>query len=295
MKVCGCCIVRDAIKYDFPVVEAVKGILPLCDEFIINVGKSDDGTIELVKGIPGVTVFESVWDENLRRGGEVLSQETNKAVARCSGDWIFIVQADEVVHERTLPAIRNALLRYLDVTEVEGLLFDYIHFYGSYKTYQRSFAWYQHEVRIIRGKCGILSCGDAKGFRLNGRKLRVVHSGGLIHHYGWVRSPEKMVEKTKSFYRFWHEDRFIEEKFRNIKEHSFWKNLSTIGVFKGEHPAVMKDRIEESNLSDYPEKLNESSKFKDFKLFIINSVYKLGIKGSKNYELLRKNTDRSHF
>ncbi len=283
MKVSGCCIVKDAVKYDFPVVEAVKSIIPLCDEFIINVGKSDDGTIELVKNIPGVTVFESKWDENLRRGGGVLSQETNKAIGRCSGDWIFTIQADEVVHEKTLPGIQKALLKYFDVTEVEGLLFDYIHFYGSYNTYQRSFAWYPHEVRIIRGKSRILSWGDAKGFRLNGRKLRVARSGGLIHHYGWVRSPEKMVEKRKAFYRFWHEDRLIEEKFRNVKEYSFWKNLSTLGIFKGEHPAVMKDRIERSNLCDYPAEIGKESRFRDFRLFITNSLYRLGVRGSKNY------------
>ena len=231
MKVSGCCIVRDAVKYDFPVVEAVRSILPVCDEFIINVGKSDDGTIELVKDIPGVTVFESEWDENLRRGGEILSQETNKAIARCSGDWIFVIQADEVVHENTLPEIRKALLKYFDVAEVEGLLFDYIHFYGSYNTYQRSFAWYPCEVRIIRGRSGVLSYGDAKGFRLKGRKLRVVHSGGLIHHYGWVRSPQKMLRKTKAFLRFWREDRLIEEEIQLSIDNE--KTFALKGLFRG--------------------------------------------------------------
>ena len=298
MKVSGCCIVKNAVKYDFPVVEAVKSILPLCDEFFINVGKSDDGTIELVNGLRkdkvdeqrascGVNIFESEWDESIRSGGEVLSQETNKAVAHCSGDWIFVIQADEVVHERTLPAIRKVLLKYIDVGEVQGLLFDYIHFYGSFNTYQRSFAWYPNEVRIIRGGCSILSYGDAKGFRLNGKKLRVVHSGGLIHHYGWVRSPQKMLEKRKDFYRLWHEDRAIEEEFGNISEYSFWKDISTLGVFKGTHPEVMKDKIEKSSLLNYPEKLDDACKFKDLRLSIINFLYRIGIRGSKNYKLLK--------
>ena len=286
MKISGCCIIKNAVKYDFPVLEAVKSILPLCNEFIINVGKSDDGTLELVKSLPGITVLESEWDENLRKGGELLSKETNKAIAHCSGDWIFNIQADEVVHERTFPSIHEALVKYLEVSEVEGLLFDYIHFYGSYSTYQMSFAWYPQEVRLIKGNRGILSHGDAKGFRLNGKKLKVVHSGGLIHHYGWVRSPQKMLEKRKAFYRFWHEDRSIEEEFRDMKEYPFWKNCSTLGVFEGTHPEVMKAKIEDSKLCSYPAGLMKKSRFKDFRLLVTNSLYKLGIRGSKNYNTI---------
>ncbi len=288
VKGSGCCIVKDAVKYEFPVREAIRSILPLCDEFVVGVGKSDDGTLELVKSLPGVTFFESEWDEDLREGGKVLSQETNKAIARCSGDWLFSIQADEVLHERTLPSVREALVKYLEVSEVQGLLFDYIHFYGSYSVYQKSFAWYPHEVRIVRAKSGILSQGDAKGFRCDGRKLNVVHSGGVIHHYGWVRSPGKTLEKRKAFYRFWHEDTSIEKEFGGLKEYPLWKNLSTLEVFKGIHPAVMKERMEKSALRDYPEELKKRSRFKDCRLSAINCLYRLGMRGSKNYRLMSK-------
>ncbi len=285
MKVSGCCIVRDAVKYDYPVVEAIESILPLCDEFIAGVGKSDDGTIELIRNIPGVTVFESEWDENLRKGGEVLSQETNKAVARCSGDWIFNIQADEVVHERSLPAVKDALLRYFGVGGVEGLLFDYIHFYGSYDVYKRSFAWYPHEVRVIRGNSGISSQGDAKGFRTGGKKLIVAPSGGVIHHYGWVRSPEEMLEKKKAFYRFWHDDSFIEKNFVMQKEHCFWDRIWALGVFRGTHPVVMKKRIKGSSLRGCPSGIEKKSRLRECRLSIVNFMYRAGIRGSKNYRL----------
>ena len=286
MKVSGCCIVRDALKHEYPVLEAVKSILPLCDEFFIGVGKSDDGTLDLVRSLPGVTPFESEWDDSLREGGRVLSIETNKALERCSGDWIFCIQADEVVHERTLPAIEAAMHECLDRPEVHGLLFDYIHFYGSYSVQERSFAWYPHEVRVIKRGRGITSHGDAKGFRLNGKKLAVVHSGGLIHHYGWVRSPAKMLEKTRAFYRFWHQDDSIERRFGRWKEYPLWDDLSTLGVFTATHPEVMKERILDSRLSDCPEALKKKSKFRELRLAASNHFYRMGIRGSKNYRLV---------
>lgn len=285
MKVSGCCIVKDAVKYDYPVVEAIKSVLPLCDEFIAGVGKSDDGTLELVGNIPGVTVFESEWDENMRKGGEVLSQETNKVIARCSGDWIFNIQADEVVHERTLPAVKDAIRRYFSVPGVEGLLFDYIHFYGSYDVYQKSFAWYPHEIRAIRGNSGISSQGDAKGFRIGGKKLAAARSGGVIHHYGWVRSPEEMFKKKKAFYRFWHDDSFIEKNFVMQKEHCFWDRIWALGIFKGTHPAVMSERIKKSSLRGCPSGIEKKSNLSKFWLSVVNFMYRAGIMGSKNYRL----------
>ena len=45
MKVTGFSFVRNAIKFDYPVFEAITSILPLCDEFVVAVGKSEDDTL----------------------------------------------------------------------------------------------------------------------------------------------------------------------------------------------------------------------------------------------------------
>ena len=64
MKVSGFTFIRNAIKYDYPIAEAIKSILPICDEVVVAVGKSDDETLSLVKGIdPKVRVIDTVWDE----------------------------------------------------------------------------------------------------------------------------------------------------------------------------------------------------------------------------------------
>jgi hypothetical protein len=44
MKVSGFTFIRNAIKYDYPIVEAIQSILPLCDEVVVAVGNSEDET-----------------------------------------------------------------------------------------------------------------------------------------------------------------------------------------------------------------------------------------------------------
>ena len=60
MKVAGFTIIRNAIKFDYPVVEAITSILPICDEFVVAVGNSDDETLQLIKQIdsPKIKIFE---------------------------------------------------------------------------------------------------------------------------------------------------------------------------------------------------------------------------------------------
>ncbi len=107
MKVSGFSFIRNAIQYDYPIVEAIQSILPLCDEFVIAVGRSEDQTLSLIQSIQSdkIRIIETVWDDSLREGGRVLAVETDKALAAIApdSDWAFYIQGDEVVHEKYLP------------------------------------------------------------------------------------------------------------------------------------------------------------------------------------------------
>ncbi len=153
MKVSGFTFVRNAVKFDYPVVEAITSILPLCDEFVIALGNSDDATEALVKSIGSskIKIIHTVWDDSLRAGGRTFALETDKAFKEISkdSDWAFYIQADEVVHEKYHASIREAMLKYKDDPNVEGLLFNYLHFYGSYDYVGEAYRWYRREVRII--------------------------------------------------------------------------------------------------------------------------------------------------
>ena len=51
MKVAGFTFIKNALIYDYPIVEAIQSILPLCDEVVVAVGKSEDKTLELIQSI----------------------------------------------------------------------------------------------------------------------------------------------------------------------------------------------------------------------------------------------------
>jgi len=250
MKVSGFTFVRNAVRFDYPVVESVSSILPLCDEFIVAVGDSDDSTREMIRSIPSskIRIVDTHWDDTKREGGRVLAEETNKAFDAISPDstWAFYLQADEVIHEDWLDTIRRSMVKWKDNQEIDGLLFNYLHFYGSYNFVADSRNWYRHEVRIIRNDKHIRSYKDAQGFRKDEKKLQVALIPAWVYHYGWVKPPELQQAKQKTFHRYWHDDRWIEN--RVPESNSFdYSRIDSLELFKKSHPAVMKHRIESKN------------------------------------------------
>jgi hypothetical protein len=241
MKVSGATFVRNAVRFGYPVIESINSILPVCDEFIVNVGESDDDTLGLIESIgdPRLRIIRSTWDESQRTGGRILSEQTDIALGECTGDWVFYIQADEVMHEKYLGAVRRRMEMLQPIGRVQGLLFDFVHFYSSYWLVQGLGRWYRREIRIIRNNIGISSWKDAQGFRLGGRKLRVASAGAQMYHYGWARDPGVMLSKQKNFDRYWHNDGWIEERYRG----GFAFETEGLVPFKGSHPAVMQQRI----------------------------------------------------
>lgn len=250
MKVSGFTIVRNAIKYDYPIVEAITSILPVCDEVIVAVGRSEDDTLGLIRSInsPKIKIIETVWDEALREGGKVLADETNKAFAAIAADsdWCFYIQGDEVIHEKYLPAIKVAMQQYKDDKEVDGLLFDYTHFYGSYDYVGDARRWYRREIRVVRKDTNISSYKDAQGFRKNGEKLNVKKVDASVYHYGWVKPPEAQQAKQKTFHKLWHDDEWMKKNISAANEFDY-SQIDSLAYFSGTHPQVMQERIKKMN------------------------------------------------
>ncbi len=252
MKISGFTIVRNAVLYDYPVVEAITSILPVVDEMIVLVGNSDDNTENLIRSIHSdkIKIHHSVWDENLKKGGVVLATETDKAFQLISkeSDWAFYIQADEVIHEKYHDVIRRTAEFYKDDRRVEGLLFNYLHFYGTYDYIADSRKWYHKEVRIIRNDKGIQAYRDAQGFRRGVKKINVKPVDATVYHYGWVKNPKKMIEKLKKIQELWSDTvddpTNIERRSGEIFDFSKFDSLKH---FESEHPLVMNKRIEEKN------------------------------------------------
>ncbi len=215
MKVCGFSFVRNGVKFDYPFVEAVRSILPICDEVIVAVGKSDDNTLEMVRSIDKkITVVETEWDENIKQGGKVFASETNKAFQAIPAqyDWAFYIQGDEIVHEKYLPVIKKEMEANLADKKVEGLLFNYLHFFGSYDYIGAKYSWYRREIRIVRNRKDIFSFRDAQGFLIGeNKKMNVKLIDTYLYHKGWVREPTALHEKIRSNIRLYRETLANEE------------------------------------------------------------------------------------
>jgi glycosyltransferase involved in cell wall biosynthesis len=244
MKVSGFTFVRNGVKYDYPFLESINSLLPLCDEVVVAVGESEDDTLKRIKSLHSqkIRILETVWDESIRNGGTILSQQTNLALDHIAGDWAVYLQADEVLHEEEYLNIKEAMVRFKDTREVEGFLFGYKHFYGSYNYIGHSRRWYRREIRIVRPNIGVRSWGDAQGFRINGKKLHVKLIDAAIHHYGWVKPPEIQQLKQKTFNRLWHSDEWINQHIGAASEYSY-KQGGKLTKYEGTHPSVMTDRI----------------------------------------------------
>lgn len=289
MKVCGFTIVRNAIKYGYPVVESIKSILPICDQIIVAVGNSDDGTLDLIKSIDKkkIVVIETVWDDSLREGGRVLAVETDKAINAITDDfdWCFYIQADEVVHEKFHPIITSEMERWTDQHEVEGLLFNYLHFWGTFDYVGVSRNWYRREIRIIRNDKRIKSYRDAQGFRIENRKLNVKHIDASIYHYGWVRPPEKIKAKMRSFTALYYTGEKLEEELNKVTSFDY-SAIDAVTIFKDTHPKVMNELVNRLNWHVQLDERKIKFNLKDYLLYCVEKIFGYRLFEYKNYKII---------
>lgn len=293
MKVSGFTFVRNAIKYDYPVVESIRSVLPVCDEFIVAVGQSEDDTRNLVLSIndPKIRIIDTVWDDSLREGGNVLAIETNKAFDAISPDstWAFYIQADEVIHEKYLAAIRSTMEKWSADPQVEGLVFNYTHFWGSYQYIGDSRRWYRREVRIIRNDKHIRSWLDAQGFRKDGRKLMVAPVDASVYHYGWVKPPAAQQAKQQTFHRYWHSDKWIEKSVSKDETYDY-TGMDYLSPFTGTHPKVMNDRIASKNWVFSPDPSKSKHSVKTAILHFIEKKTGWRVGEYRNYRMVTHDT-----
>lgn len=291
MKVTGFTFIRNAIKLDYPVVESIRSVLPVCDDFVVAVGDSDDDTMGLIRSIDEkkIRIVESVWDESpeMKKGGRILAAETDKAFREipADSDWAFYIQGDEVVHEKYHESLVTAMKKWKDDKSVDGLLFNYLHFYGSYDYVGVSPRWYNHEIRIVRNNKNIYSYRDAQGFRKDdNRKLNVKSTDAYVYHYGWVKEPSVMMKKLMNASSFYDGVKWLKSSGTNNDTFDY-SNVDSLSLFTGTHPGVMLDRIKRKNWSfDYDISFNRLSMRYKAKIFLkkyvgINSFY-------ENYTLI---------
>ncbi|MCX6209318.1 MAG: glycosyltransferase family 2 protein [Bacteroidetes bacterium] len=258
MKVSAFTYVRNGFTIDYPFLEAIKSVLPVVDEFIVVIGDSNDGTREAVENLNDnrIKIVDTIWDDKMRTGGLIFAQQSNIGIDNCNADadWLFHIQADEIIHENDLPKIKQAMFDNLSNKQVQGLLFKFINFFGDYNHYAPSRRFHQHEIRIIRNNKNIRSYRDSQGFRLysspektnveKGEKLTVKAIDASVYHYSHVRSPKQAKKKHIEFgNRYNATNDWVKEYEKVYKGEYDYSDFDYLFPFTKSHPSVMQKRV----------------------------------------------------
>lgn len=244
MRLSGFTFLRDAERLGYPFEQSIRSILPICDEFVVALGQGGDATRERLVAMqePKLRIIDTVWNESMRSRGFVYGQQKMIGHYCCNGQWAFYLEGDEVIHEKDLPAISQALDAHTDDPRVEAFAFHYHHFFGSHHWRAIGPGWYRTAVRIIRNTCRAYS-PDGLFFAVSDRgnkRLRYPNAVVLdehIYHYGHVRPARLMREKLATVGKYWNDnhdfDRYrIDPRF--------------LQAFSQSHPAVMTDWLREN-------------------------------------------------
>lgn len=317
MSISGFTMVKNATKLYYPIREAILSILPIVDEFIIALGDcdADDHTRKEIERIPSdkIKIIDTVWDLKKYPNGTENAHQTDLAKNHCKGDWVFYLQADEVIHEKYLPVIQQNCEKYKADLEVEGFLFSYVHFWGDYDHYQNGHCWYKNEIRIVRNLPDIHSWESAQSFRripnFDGKnyrqqegtfKLNVVKIPAFVYHYGWVRPPHFMQNKKKALDTIHKGKEKVDDLYKNQKDYFDYGPLGMCAPFTETHPEVMKEFISKFDWQDqlnyskkdiHPNRKKQKHEKLKYRILTFLENNLLGgkvIGGFKNYILLKK-------
>jgi glycosyltransferase involved in cell wall biosynthesis len=243
-SISGFTFIRNGVELGFPFEASIRSLLPLVDEFVVVVGKSNDDTLARIHAIgsPKIRVIETIWNERMADRGFVYAQQKMIAQFACTGDWAFYLEGDEVVHEAELANVRASVDKHHHNPAVEAFVFDYFHFYGTPDFVANSPAWYRRECRLIRntirsyapdGQYWLITSDHKKG-----RNPQAALANAHIYHYGWVRSNEAMQKKLDQVSKFW------SHGAPTIRYSQF--DAQVLQPFTGTHPELVKPWLESS-------------------------------------------------
>jgi len=194
MRISGLTIIRNAISNGYPIAEVIDNLRTISDEIVVCDGYSTDGTAEYLKSRSDITLYQDNWNLQSQNGLE-FANITNVGLERCTGDYVFYLQADELIHESRLPVLRA--LAESDKYNAISCEFFHIRYTFDHKLtggYQRAF-------RMIRNKCGISSEYD--GFSFLGNINPCFHADVVVYHFGYVFLKNiflKMINHADYFY-----------------------------------------------------------------------------------------------
>ena len=214
MTLGGTFLVADGLKYDFCLLEALESLLDVCDQVAVTTFNDED--TEAIRGrFRGRENWDLIqypyaeWENHGAR--ERYAYWKNTTAARLKTDWHLSLEADEVLHESSAEAIREAIER-----PEEGFVMTRLNLWGDPEHYfdvePERMPVGQEIIRMARRD--YICTDDAQGITVPGASWEFVDRI-LIYHMGFVRDPwimAKKIQRVGEIYG-WGPDPRVSEKF----------------------------------------------------------------------------------
>lgn len=249
--VSGLTIIRNGVRLNYPFIEAIRSALPICDEYIVVAGDSDDETLERLAELKDdrVKVIHTEWSPRVTPRKCLLAQQTNIGLGFCRGAWCLYLQGNEVLHERALPRLRNLMETHERDDSIEAMLLERLTFWSDYRHYLAVYPRrFKYTARIIRPNIGTYSIRDGMSFAVfdnfstRGRYPRAIDTGADLYRYDYVHSVEQQARKfADAVHRSGTSVKADENYFYEYYPRQF------IARFTDSHPEVMAQRVASSS------------------------------------------------
>lgn len=219
MKVTGILSISNGagLQYPYPVV--VHNLQRLCDKVIVGVDPQFPADRKLLEefDMDNVHIVDSPWDRSNRDGGTEIAIQMDKLVYLAKAqksDWVVVMQADELLHNKDFPILRTFMSRYRD-SQVNGFSTERVYFWKDLNTVRTD--WNADLVRIFRpGTYSFLAEGTSRDGMFSGPTCpgSEVALPYKIYHYSRVDSnPATISRRVRNLDTFFHpEEDLIPEK-----------------------------------------------------------------------------------
>ena len=194
-----CFVVKNGLINGYPFWESLHSCLPFADEIIISEGFSRDKTYEAILKFAElhkdkVKLFRTKWERFHTPYGEVISHVSQEAMSKCSHEWIYYLQADEIVHEGNHEFLRKVGRN--EFPKFNSVSFPYKHCLGTWNPLPPDHPAYSEAIRMVKNTSAIKLLGD--GWNFTGAVSPCYPAGAVpkpIFHLGWV-FPKNIDQKN---------------------------------------------------------------------------------------------------
>jgi len=245
--VSGLTIIRNGVRLNYPFIEAIRSALPICDEYVVVAGDSDDETLEHLAMLDDdrVRVIHTEWSPLVNPRKYLLAQQTNIGLGFCRGRWCLYLQGNEILHEKALPGLRSLMETHADNGSIEAMLVERLTFWSDYEHYVAAYPRrFKYTARIIRPNIGTYSIRDGMSFAVfddfstRGRYPKAIDTGADLYRYDYVHSVEQQARKfADAVHRSGTSVQADADYYYQYYPRQF------IARFEGSHPAVMAGRM----------------------------------------------------